>query len=49
MIINMLINLIKGTAIASLISVVEIFSTATQAASSNYKYFEAYIAAAIIY
>lgn len=49
MIINMLINLIKGTAIASLISVVEIFSTATQAASSNYKYFEAYIAAAIVY
>lgn len=49
MIINMLINLIKGTAIASLISVVEIFSTATQAASSNYKYFEAYIAAAITY
>lgn len=49
MIVNMLINLIKGTAIASLVSVVEIFSAATQAASSNYKYFEAYIAAAIIY
>ncbi|MEX0381258.1 amino acid ABC transporter permease [Leuconostoc sp. MS02] len=49
MIINMLINLIKGTALASLVSVVEIFSAATQAASSNYKYFEAYIAAAIIY
>ena len=49
MIINMLINLIKGTAIASLVSVVEIFSAATQAASSNYKYFEAYIAAAMIY
>lgn len=49
MIINMFINLIKGTAIASLVSVVEIFSAATQAASSNYKYFEAYIAAALIY
>ncbi|AFT82447.1 amino acid ABC transporter permease [Leuconostoc carnosum] len=49
MIINMLINLIKGTAIASLVSVVELFSAATQTASSNYKYFEAYIAAALIY
>lgn len=49
MIVNMLINLIKGTAIASLVSVVEIFSAATQSASSNYKYFEAYIAAAIVY
>ncbi|HWR43911.1 amino acid ABC transporter permease [Sporomusa sp.] len=43
------IGLIKGSAIASLISVVEIINATLYEASGNYKFLEAYVAAAIIY
>jgi L-cystine transport system permease protein len=43
------IGLIKGSAIASLISVVEIINATLFEASGNYKFLEAYLAAAIIY
>ncbi|MCE5285709.1 MAG: amino acid ABC transporter permease [Pelosinus sp.] len=44
-----LIGLIKGSAIASLISVVEIVNATLFEANSNYKFLEAYLAAALIY
>ena len=43
------IGLIKGSAIASLISVVEIVNATLFEANSNYKFLEAYLAAAVIY
>lgn len=46
---NNFIGLIKGSAIASLISVVEIINATLYEASGNYKFLEAYVAAAIIY
>ena len=46
---NSFIGLIKGSAIASLISVVEIINATLYEASGNYKFLEAYVAAAIVY
>ena len=43
------IGLIKGSAIASLISVVEIINATLFEASGNYKFLEAYVAAAVVY
>lgn len=43
------IGLIKGSAIASLISVVEIINGTLFEANGNYKFLEAYLAAAVIY
>ncbi|MBP2665977.1 MAG: tcyM, partial [Firmicutes bacterium] len=43
------ISLIKGSAIASLISVVEIINATLYEANGNYKFLEAYVAAGIIY
>jgi len=43
------IRLIKGSATASLISVVEIINATLFQASGNYKFLEAYLAAAVIY
>jgi len=43
------IGLIKGSAIASLISVVELINATLFEANGNYKFLEAYLAAAIIY
>lgn len=43
------IGLIKGSAIASLISVVELVNGTLFEASGNYKFLEAYLAAAVIY
>ncbi|WP_378953555.1 amino acid ABC transporter permease [Pelosinus sp. sgz500959] len=43
------ISLIKGSAIASLISVVELVNATLFEASGNYKFLEAYLASAIIY
>jgi L-cystine transport system permease protein len=46
---NNLITLIKGSSVASLISVVEIISGTQIEATRNYKFLEAYIASAVIY
>jgi L-cystine transport system permease protein len=46
---SQLIGLIKGSAIASLISVVEIINATVYEANGNYKFLEAYVAAGIIY
>lgn len=43
------IALIKGSAIASLISVVEIVNATLFEANANYKFLEAYLAAALVY
>jgi L-cystine transport system permease protein len=43
------IELIKGSAIASLISVVELINGTLFEANGNYKFLEAYLAAAVIY
>jgi L-cystine transport system permease protein len=43
------ITLIKGSSIASLISVVELINATIFEASSNYKFLEAYFAVAVIY
>ena len=43
------ISLIKGSAIASLISVVEVINATVYEANGNYKFLEAYVAAGIIY
>jgi L-cystine transport system permease protein len=43
------IGLIKGSAIASLISVVELINGTLFEASGNYKFLEAYLASAVIY
>ncbi len=43
------IGLIKGSATASLISVVEIINATVFEASGSYKFLEAYVAAAVIY
>ena len=43
------IGLIKGSAIASLISVFELINATLFEASGNYKFLEAYLAAAVIY
>lgn len=43
------ISLIKGSAIASLISVVEVINATLYEANGNYKFLEAYVASALIY
>lgn len=43
------INLIKGSSVASLISVVEIINATVYEANGNYKFLEAYMAAALVY
>lgn len=46
---NYVIELIKNSSVASLISVMEIVSATSYAANANYKFLEAYLAAAIVY
>jgi ABC-type amino acid transport system permease subunit len=46
---NNLIGLIKGSSVASLISVVEIVSGTLQEATQSYKFLEAYVAAGVVY
>ncbi|HWR39599.1 MAG TPA: amino acid ABC transporter permease [Patescibacteria group bacterium] len=46
---NNFIGLIKGSSIASLISVVEVINATLYEASGNYKFLEAYVAVALIY
>jgi L-cystine transport system permease protein len=49
MICNVLIALIKAAAMASLVSVIDIMNGAVIAAAENYKFLEAYVAAALLY
>lgn len=46
---NLLINLIKASALASMVSVVDVFAAAKITAQQNYRFLEAYVAVAIIY
>lgn len=46
---NLLINLIKASALGSMVSVVDVFAAAKITAQQNYRFLEAYIAVAIIY
>lgn len=46
---NNFIGLIKGSSVASLISVVELINATLFEANSNYKFLEAYLATAVIY
>jgi L-cystine transport system permease protein len=46
---NILIMLTKAAALASLVSVVDVMNAAVIAASTNYRFLEAYVAAALIY
>lgn len=46
---NFFINLIKASALASMVGVMDIFQGAANAAQASYSYLEAYVAAAIIY
>ncbi|GCF94065.1 ABC transporter permease [Enterococcus florum] len=49
MISNLLITLIKASALASMVSVVDVFAAAKITAQQNYRFLEAYVAVAIIY
>lgn len=46
---NLLISLVKASALASMVSVVDVFAAAKITAQQNYRFLEAYIAVAIIY
>lgn len=46
---NLFIQLIKASALASMVSVVDVFSAAKITAQQNYRFLEAYIAVAIVY
>ncbi|MDR1733798.1 MAG: amino acid ABC transporter permease [Oscillospiraceae bacterium] len=46
---NILVALVKSAAIASLVSVVDVMNGAVIAAAGNYRFLEAYIAAALVY
>ncbi|EOT30205.1 amino acid ABC transporter permease [Enterococcus saccharolyticus] len=46
---NLLINLIKASALGSMVSVVDVFAAAKITAQQNYRFLEAYIAVAIVY
>ncbi len=46
---NILTNLIKGSALVSAVSVVDLLNSVMIASQINYKYLESYIAAAIVY
>ncbi len=46
---NLLITLVKASALASMVSVVDVFAAAKISAQQNYRFLEAYIAVAIIY
>ncbi|MFT8908368.1 MAG: amino acid ABC transporter permease [Lentilactobacillus diolivorans] len=46
---NLLINLIKASALASMVGVVDIFAEASISAQQNYSFLEGYVAVAIIY
>lgn len=46
---NLLITLIKASALASMVSVVDVFAAAKISAQQNYRFLEAYVAVAIIY
>lgn len=46
---NIITNLIKGSALVSAVSVVDLLNAVLIASQINYKYLEAYIAAAIVY
>ncbi len=49
MLANFFINLIKASALASMVGVMDIFQAASNAAQQNYSYLESYVAAAILY
>jgi L-cystine transport system permease protein len=49
MICNVLIGLLKAAALASMVSVVDVLNGSLITANANYKYLEAYIAAACVY
>ncbi|GHT80087.1 hypothetical protein FACS1894130_10640 [Spirochaetia bacterium] len=46
---NVLIGLTKAVALASMVAVVDVMNAAVIAATTNYRFLEAYVAAAIIY
>lgn len=46
---NLFIQIIKASALASMVSVVDVFSAAKITAQQNYRFLEAYIAVAIVY
>lgn len=46
---NLLIQIVKASALASMVSVVDVFSAAKITAQQNYRFLEAYIAVAIVY
>ncbi len=46
---NLLISLIKASALASMVSVVDVFAAAKITAQQNYRFLEAYVAVAVIY
>ncbi|EEV31412.1 amino acid ABC transporter permease [Enterococcus casseliflavus] len=46
---NLLISLVKASALASMVSVVDVFAAAKITAQQNYRFLEAYVAVAIIY
>jgi len=46
---NLLISLVKASALASMVSVVDVFAAAKISAQQNYRFLEAYVAVAIIY
>ncbi len=46
---NLLINLIKASALASMVGVTDIFAEATVASQQNYTFLEGYVAVALIY
>jgi L-cystine transport system permease protein len=49
MLCNILIGLIKGSSIAFLVSAVDLLNAALIEATGNYRYLEAYVAAALVY
>jgi L-cystine transport system permease protein len=46
---NVLISLTKAAALASVVAVIDVMSAAVITATSNYRFLEAYVAAAIVY
>ncbi|AEF85037.1 ABC-type amino acid transport system, permease component [Treponema primitia ZAS-2] len=49
MICNMYIGFVKAASLASMVSVIDVLNAAIIAATMNYRYLEAYVAAALIY
>jgi len=49
MLCNVLIGMLKAAALASLVSVIDVLNASLISATGNYKYLEAYVAAALVY